>query len=291
MFALRSAFGPGLALMLSVSQASSSDLAGAVKIGTQAVAQQEVESALRACEKNASELEPSACIDSYFVPRWLLSAEAAAQNLKDEPAVRHERQDLLHQALVASVSASTQPSAAQISAFQNKHQRDFEKPLRIRIFRLLFSDQASAEATLRELVAGTNIEAFRKLARERSIDHATKERGGDLGFVWPDGSTDVPQVSAETALYQAALPLKDGEICPHVVKEGKRFAVLWRRGSLPEIPRASFADDVARARVKEAEVEAQLKMLLASLKQNVSQRQSILLGKLRRKEATLFREP
>ncbi len=283
-------------LLLVASHATSGDWTGAVKVGALTLPPAQVEAALSACVKNAKERPADACINDYFVPRWLLDAEAQALNLKSAPAVRHVTRNLLHQALVRSLSEQVlseqgSPSESQVKSYLEKHARDFQKPLRLRLFRLLFNDRAKAEETLAQLNGATDIETFRKLARENSVDRATKERGGDLGFVWPDGSTDVPEVRVEPALYQAAKALFDGQICPEVIPEGKRFAVLWRRGSLPEVPRDEASTELARVRVREAETEKALVSLLGRLKKDVSGRQSILLGKLRRKEATLFQEP
>src|SRR5690606_4375467 len=132
-----------------------------------------------------------------------------------------------------------------------KHQRDFEKPLRIRLFRILVASKSEAEEVLEELGSPTSIEPFRKIARAHSFDTATHERGGDLGFVWPNGSTDIPQVSAEPALYQAALQLKDGELAQEPIAEGDRFAVLWRRGSLAATTPSDESRKIAKVRIRE----------------------------------------
>jgi peptidyl-prolyl cis-trans isomerase C len=73
-------------------------------------------------------------------------------------------------------------------------------------------------------------------------------RGGNLGFVFPDGRTDVPQVRVDPALYTAASRVKDGELVAEPVKEGDRFSVVWRRGTLPKTSRT--VDD-ERARIRE----------------------------------------
>jgi hypothetical protein len=172
-----------------------------------------------------------------------------------------------------------------------KHERDFEKPLRIRIFRILVSTEEAAKDVLGKLKATTTIADFRKLARDLSIDRATNERGGDLGFVWPDGSTDVPQVSADPALYTAARELVDGEFSKAPVKEGKHFAVLWRRGTLPAQLAEESSRDLARVRLLEENAASAAASLLSQLAKTVVGRDDELLGKLRRPEATLFREP
>src|SRR5690606_14494267 len=152
--------------------------------------------------------------------------------LLKSPALSHVRADMLHTRLVETIAQGVpQPSEAEVNAYLKKHQRDFEKPLRIRIFRILVDKEEDARSILQKVTPTTTLTDFRAWARDHSIDRATNQRAGDLGFVWPDGSTDIPQVSAEPSLYQAALPLRDGEFAKEPVLEGARYAVLWRRGS------------------------------------------------------------
>jgi hypothetical protein len=226
------------------------------------------------------------------VPRWLLDREVDESGLAQSPKMQHRLADLLHRALVASLHEGVGPaSEAEVSSYLKTHARDFHKPLRIRIFRILLDGEDDAKKLLGELTPDTSIEAFRKLARERSVDRATNERGGDLGFVWPDGSTDVPQVSAEKILYEKALQLQDGEVLREAIPEGKRFAVLWRRGSLPEVKVDESSRELARRALREKQTEEATLALLKKLESRVSSRDDDLLKKLRRNEATLFREP
>jgi peptidyl-prolyl cis-trans isomerase C len=204
-----------------------------------------------------------------------------------------QRDDLLHLALVTQLErAAPAPSEQEIERYVAEHPRDYQKPLRIRIFRLLVKQEDKANELLAQLGGPVDLLRFRALCRDHSIDKATHERGGDLGFVWPDGSTDVPEVSADPALYAAALPLKEGQLAPQVVKEGEHFALVWRRGSLPK----ETTGEAARARIaallRERAVEQQISALLDQLKKDaVRDRADVLLGRLRRKDTRLFIEP
>jgi peptidyl-prolyl cis-trans isomerase C len=62
-------------------------------------------------------------------------------------------------------------------------------------------------------------------------------RDGDVGFVRPDGRTDAPRVRVEPALFEAADKVKDGELVPEPVPIDGKYAVIWRRGSMPAITR------------------------------------------------------
>jgi peptidyl-prolyl cis-trans isomerase C len=63
-------------------------------------------------------------------------------------------------------------------------------------------------------------------------------RGGILGFVAEDGTTDVPQLAVDPVLFAAAAKVKDGDLVPEPVREGERFAAVWRRGTSPKVSRS-----------------------------------------------------
>lgn len=286
----------GLALLVAglssaaIAQADNA-LMGSVKLGATPVPEALVAHALQACEQASPDEERLACLKRAWIPRWLID-----RDLQEHPdtlsLISEQENQLLYVALVESLSQKLpEPKAAEIDAYLKKHQRDFEKPLRLRLFRILVATEEEATALLSDLGENVNIEAYRKAARAHSLDTATLERGGDLGFVWPDGSTDIPQVSAEKSLYQAALELKDGQIARQPLPEGDRFAVLWRRGSLAAQELNDESRQLARQRLREAELEKQLATLLKQEAKKVIERKNILLGKLRRKGPTLFQEP
>lgn len=248
--------------------------------------------ALLQCKDNAPDLNPSTCLDRYWVPRWLLDEQASADKLHESEALVEVRRKVLSTRLLEKVSEQAErPSAKEVESYLREHQREFSKPLRVRIFRILVSTEEKAKELLASLDETTTLADFRALSREHSIDQATNERGGDLGFVWPDGSTDIPQVSANKSLYEAASSLEDGQFAGVPIPEGKHFAVLWRRGSLPAESMGEHSTRLARLRLEEKKAHEAVESLLSKLSKNVTRRDDELLGKLRRPEATLFREP
>lgn len=264
----------------------------ALTIRGEAISSEDVKRAVAQCRANAAELKTVACLDRYWVPRWLLDFEARDQKLAGSEVLLQERKDILATRLLENIAEQTpEPSAPEIDSYLKKHERDFVKPLRIRIFRILVSTEEKAREVLGKLSAKTSISDFRKLARDHSIDRATNERGGDLGFVWPDGSTDVPQVSADPFLYAAALNIVDGEFSKTPIQEGQHFAVIWRRGTLPAQGVEESKRSLVRLRLLEEQAGRQVASLLEDLAKSVVGRNDDLLGKLRRPEATLFREP
>ena len=82
----------------------------------------------------------------------------------------------------------------------------------------------------------------------------------------PDGDTDTPRVRVDPALFRAAQAVKDGQFVPEPVKEGEKFAVVWRRGSLPakartvEQERESMQNLLERRRADDAHAALVLKL-------------------------------
>lgn len=279
------------ALLLSASVSAASG--DAVTVAGQAVHELAVRQAVALCELGDPKEELLDCIRTYWVPRWLMDAHSEHKKLTATAGMQHRFADLLHVALIRTWAKKiAAPSAQQIDDYLTRHPRDFEKPLRLRLLRILLSTEQDAQEVLQHFSQGVTMAEFRKVARDKSLDRATHERGGDLGFVWPDGTTDVPQVSAEKVLYQAALPIPDSTLVPEPVREGKRFAVVFRAMSLPPKELDADARAIASLRVVEEQTEKIVKQFLsASTETHVRGRRDVLLGKLRRKDARLFVEP
>jgi peptidyl-prolyl cis-trans isomerase C len=62
-----------------------------------------------------------------------------------------------------------------------------------------------------------------------------------------DGSTDVPRVQVDPAVFAAAEKVGDGTVVPTPLKEGDRWSVLWRRGSI-EATKRTLEDEAASIR-------------------------------------------
>ncbi len=211
--------------------------AALVRVGGVEVATLEVALALEACWAESNDrARLSSCLQGERSVPWLLSRAADAGRLAARPELGRARAELLGRALLLRLAQETpQPSPAAIAQTRLEQAAEFEKPARIRIFRILVADRVQAEELRARLGPHATLTAWRALCRDVSLDKATHERGGDLGFVAPDGSTDVPEVSADPALYAAASDLQDGELAAAPVAEGHRFALIWRRGTLPAV--------------------------------------------------------
>ncbi|RAZ65813.1 peptidyl-prolyl cis-trans isomerase [Planococcus maitriensis] len=94
---------------------------------------------------------------------------------------------------------------------------------------IVLNSKAEAEEAIKELDSGSSFEA---LARERSIDNATGNLGGDIGFVSPGQESIDSQIaktveSIEPGSWSAPLALEDGRTAVIMVKEkieGRTFS-------------------------------------------------------------------
>lgn len=214
---------------------------------------------------------PRKFVESVIVPELVASLEAKQRGLDKGPKYADREREILRQGLDAALKAEAlaeKPvTMAEIQAYFVENKARFEQPARIRIWRILLADEATAKSVLQEAKAAGSPAKWGELSRDKSVDKATNLRQGDLGFVHADGDTDAPRVRVDPALFKAAEAVKDGEFVPQPVQEGPRFAVIWRRGSLP-----------AKSRTVEQEKES-IKNLLE--RRRADDARSALITKLR----------
>jgi peptidyl-prolyl cis-trans isomerase C len=194
----------------------------------------------------AGQPAPRAVVDQWLVPEMLSSLEAERRGLDKSPRVADRIREILRHALEKTVRSETLAAdpvtALHVREYFDENRRKYEQPARIRIWRILVADEAAAKALVEEAKAENRPVKWSDLAREKSLDKATNQRQGDLGFVRQDGSTDVPRVLVNPELYKAAATVKDGEVVGKPVAEGDKFAVVWRRGSLAATKRPLEAE-------------------------------------------------
>jgi peptidyl-prolyl cis-trans isomerase C len=214
---------------------------------------------------------PRRFVEDVLAPELRATLEAKARGL-DKGAAYHDRERVaLRQALDAALKteALTEKPISQddIKAYFEANKSRFEQPLGLRVWRILVDDEASAKRILEQFKGSGSPAKWSELAREASVDKATNLRQGDLGFVHADGGTDVPRVRVDPALFQAAKGVKDGELVAQPVREGSKFAVVWRRGSRPERTRTLEQErDSIRSLLERQRSEEVRTALLATLR-------------------------
>lgn len=172
----------------------------------------------------------------------LLAAAAENAGLPARFAVAEvERRVLARAAIDAAGTAIGSAEAIAddaVRAYYDEHRSTFEAPARVQVWRILCSSEKEARAVLEKARAGIAVQDWMTLAREKSIDEATKLRGGSLGFLDEKGLSDDAPVSADPAVVAAAWAATDGAIVTSLVPERGAFAVVWRRSSLPAVKRS-----------------------------------------------------
>ena len=130
------------------------------------------------------------------------------------------------------VSAAAIPEE-DVRRYYEENRSRFDSPERINVWRILCKTREEAATVLESAKREPTIAKYNDLARDHSIDKATNMRGGNLGFVGPDGASNEAGVKVDPALVKAAQSVKDGELVAQPVAEGSGFAVVWRRGTVP----------------------------------------------------------
>lgn len=179
-------------------------------------------------------------VETVLVPELLQVEEARRRELEKQPATRDRIRDTLRQAMEGELrEAANSVTPDEIKSYYDQNRHRFNTPRRVKMWRILVRDEAAAKKILSEVKANevTAAERWNKSAREASVDKSTSMRDGDLGFVSPDGQTEMPQLRVDPGLFAAADKVKDGELVPEPVKEGENWAVVWRRGSLEAVNR------------------------------------------------------
>lgn len=219
---------------------------------------------------------PKEVVEAYVeqvLARDLLLAEGARERQLDT------KEPTLHQLARAQSSATLRavrralgtPSSisdADVRAYYDAHLDRFDAPERVNLWRILCATEADARAVLDEASRDLTTSRFNDLARERSIDQATKFRGGNLGFLDPKGVSNQAGLSVDPALVKAAAEAKEGALVPHPVAEGGAFAVIWRRATVAATRRS--IEDAApeiRATLYRERVEAAEKKLIDELRE------------------------
>jgi peptidyl-prolyl cis-trans isomerase C len=215
-------------------------------------------------------------VSLVLVRELLLAQGAAAQKLTERADVQDRIRGVLRAALLQRIQAEAAASAPvtdeEVRAYYDANRDKFSAPPMVALWRVLVATREEAEAILAELKKDPSPQRFKDIAREKSLDKATSLRGGDLGFVAPDGSTAEPGLKLSPGLMEAAARVKDGELVPEPVAEGDRFAVLWRRQSRRPVSRSLEQEAPSiRQILAHARAEAQVKQLLERLRaQDVS---------------------
>lgn len=179
-------------------------------------------------------------LEKVLIKEHLMSLGAEDKKLNEQPELRLRLQEALRNALVNQLRKTSDAksiSAEEVAAYYQANHERFQGVERIQVWRILVASKEEAQKILDEAKKPGGEAKWKDLAREKSLDKATNERNGDLGFLAPDGRSHEVTVKVDPALYVAASKLKNGDLSAEPIAEGSQWAVLWRRGNQPAMQR------------------------------------------------------
>lgn len=251
----------------------------ALKVGSRTVTVGELEDRLaeippfQAATFGASRDEiVKAYVDQVLIRDLVLGSGAEERKLDKSPATRLQLQRARSTATLRALRSGELKSPAQIPMedvrkYYEDNRSRFDSPERVNLWRILCKTHDEAETVLAAAKKDLTIPKFNDLARDHSIDKATSFRGGNLGFVAPDGVSNEAGVRVDPVLVKAASSVIDGELVPQPVAEGSGFAVIWRRTTVGAT-RRTIEDATAQIRstLYRERIEATEKKLIDELR-------------------------
>lgn len=180
-------------------------------------------------------------VEKVMVREALLAQGAVDSKLADRDEVAERVRGVLRNAALSRVRAEAADGApvtdAEVKQYYEANAAKYHAPARIQIWRIQVAKKEDAVALLADLKKDPTPKHWNDLARDQSLDHATNLRGGNLGYVAPDGTTSEAGLKVEAAVLAAVANAKDAELLAEPVKDGERWSVLWRRQTMKAVDR------------------------------------------------------
>jgi peptidyl-prolyl cis-trans isomerase C len=210
-------------------------------------------------------------LDQVLVREELLALGGEAQGLASQPgtafALERARSEGTLRAIRDRVGKASAIPQADVEAYYEANRARYDTPERYQVWRILCKTRDEADTVLAAAKKDPTPKAFTELARDHSQDKATYMRGGNLGFVTADGTSNEPGWTVDASVMKAVQSVRDGDLVPSPVSEGEYFAVVWRRGTIAAT-RRSVEDAAAQIRdtMWKTRVKDETDKLLASLR-------------------------
>ena len=212
-------------------------------------------------------------LERVLVREALLAQGAEDKGFAERDDVKERIRGVLRNAMLAKLRGDVVNGApvsdADVRAYYDKNASKFHAPTRVALWRIVVEKQEQAVEVLAELEKDKTPKRWNELARDRSIDKLTNMRGGNLGFVLPDGTTSEPGVKVGRELIEAIAEVRDTEIVSHPVKDGDHWVVVWRRQSMKPVDRPVEIESGSIKQILLHErTEAKIKGALAELRKD-----------------------
>jgi len=186
-------------------------------------------------------------LEQIVIPEALFAQSAEAQHLDTQLPTSNALMRALANASVRALRVDLGPATAipmeDVRKYYEENKSRYDSPERFAVWRILCKTREEAVSVIEAARKDLTVAGFTSLARDHSTDKATNQRGGNLGFVGIDGTSNEAGLKVDPVLPRAAASVKDGELVGQPVPEGSGFAVVWHRGTVPPVKRA--VEDVA----------------------------------------------
>ena len=210
-------------------------------------------------------------IDQVIGRELLLVAGADARGIATKQPTKQVLQRTLSTATLRALRKDFKSPEAipaeDVKKFYDDHRTRFEQPERVNLWRILCKTREEAMTVIATAKKDLTIAKWSDLARDHSLDKATSFRGGNLGFVAPDGQSNEAGVKVDVALVKGVANVTDGDLAPDPIAEGASWAVVWRRTTVAATKRT--LEDAApqiRTTIYRERTEANEKKLIEELK-------------------------
>ncbi len=182
-----------------------------------------------------------AFLERVMVRDALLAQGGAEHGIADREDVQERIRGTLRNEILAHLRAEVARlnpvDDAEAKAYYEKNISKFRSPERRALWLIATKTEGDARAVIEDLHKDSSPKHWGELARAKSTDPGSAMRGGNLGFVAPDGTTPEPGLKVSAAVLEAVDKLKDAEISPEPVHDGDRWAVVWRRQTMKAVER------------------------------------------------------
>lgn len=199
----------------------------------------------------------------------LLVYEAKRRGYADQPDIQRARRTAMTQQLIKK-EVDEQLRLAditdeEIQAVYDANPHEYDRPAQVRANDILIKDRAEAKKVLAR-AQKLDINQFRRLAREKSEDEATKKDGGDLQFFTADAEGHPPKAVRDAAFTVNRV----GDVFPEVVKTSEGYHVVMLTGKRAPLKRTyEQAQRAIRHKLAREKKDAAMEALLERLRKDI----------------------
>lgn len=180
-------------------------------------------------------------VEETLIKDALYVQGAEDEKLSDTPEVAERIRGVLRGALINKITAEAAAAGPitdeEVKAYYEANRSTYHAPARVVLWRIVVATRAEAQSVIEKVKTDLTPKKWNEVARELSLDKATNMRGGNLGFVEPNGATSDPNLKVDPALVTAAEKVKDGELVAEPVADESKWSVVWRRQSMKAVDR------------------------------------------------------